>query len=28
MRLRVVMAVAHDMFTAALGTANALRPPV
>jgi hypothetical protein len=26
MRLRVVMAVAHDMFTAALGTANALRP--
>jgi hypothetical protein len=26
MRLRVVMAVAHDMFAAALGTANALRP--
>jgi ABC-type thiamine transport system substrate-binding protein len=26
MRLSVVTAVAHDMFAAALGTANALRP--
>jgi hypothetical protein len=26
MRLRVVMAVAHDMFAAAFGTASAVRP--
>jgi hypothetical protein len=26
MRLRVIMAVAHDMFATALRTANALRP--
>jgi hypothetical protein len=26
MRLRVVVAVAHDMFATALGTTNALRP--